>query len=301
MAESGIHRYAVVTGANKGIGFEICKQLASNGVKVVLTARDENRGIAALEKFKGTDICDLVIFHQLDVADPASVASLAQFLKNQFGKLDILVNNAGIGGVMVDEEAFRASTTSGNEATGTQIKMEGMLTDNEELVVQCLQTNYYGAKRMIEHFLPFLELSDSPKIVNVSSSMGKLKGLKNEWAIGILSDVENLTEEKIDEVLDQYLNDYKDGLLEIKGWPTTLSAYIVSKAAMNAYTRIFARKNTAICINCVCPGFVKTDINRNTGILSVEDGAETPVKVALSPQDEPSGCFFDRNGAVSFY
>lgn len=81
----------MVTGANKGIGFEICKQLASNGVKVVLTSRDEKRGIDALDKFKGTHLSDFVIFHQLDVTDPASVASLAQFVKNQFGKLDILV------------------------------------------------------------------------------------------------------------------------------------------------------------------------------------------------------------------
>ncbi|GJU66423.1 (+)-neomenthol dehydrogenase-like protein [Tanacetum coccineum] len=91
MADSGNNRYAVVTGANKGIGFGICKQLASNGVTVVLTARDEKRGIDALEKFEGTDLCDRVIFHQLDVVDPASVASLAQFVKSRFGKLDILV------------------------------------------------------------------------------------------------------------------------------------------------------------------------------------------------------------------
>ena len=82
----------MVTGANKGIGFEICKQLASNGIKVVLTARNEKRGIDSLEKFKGTDLSDLVIFHQLDVMDPASVASVAQFVKDQFGKLDILVS-----------------------------------------------------------------------------------------------------------------------------------------------------------------------------------------------------------------
>ncbi|MFS8027165.1 putative short-chain dehydrogenase/reductase SDR, NAD(P)-binding domain superfamily [Helianthus anomalus] len=84
-------RYAVVTGANKGIGFEICRQLASNGVKVVLTARDEKRGIDALAKFKDTHLSDLILFHQLDVLDPVSVASLAQFVKTQFGKLDILV------------------------------------------------------------------------------------------------------------------------------------------------------------------------------------------------------------------
>ncbi|XP_071709034.1 (+)-neomenthol dehydrogenase-like [Rutidosis leptorrhynchoides] len=296
MTESLEYRYAVVTGANKGIGFEICKQLASNGVKVVLTSRDEKRGLDALENFKGTNLNDLVIFHQLDVVDPASVASLAQFVKNQFGKLDILVNNAGINGVLMDEEAFRAS----REANGLQTGLQTMFIESNESVVQCLQTNYYGAKRMVEHFLPLLELSDSPRIVNVSSSMGKLKDLKNKMANGILCDVENLTEEKIDKVFNVYLNDFKDGMLETKRWPTTLSSYIISKAALNGYTRILAKKYTILFVNCVCPGFVKTDINYNTGILSVEEGAETPVKIALSLHNGPSGCFFDRNGVTSF-
>ena len=83
-------RYAVVTGANKGIGLEVVKELASNGVKVVLTARDERRGLEALAKLKECGISDLV-FHQLDVTDPSSIASLVDFVKSQFGKLDILV------------------------------------------------------------------------------------------------------------------------------------------------------------------------------------------------------------------
>jgi len=85
------NRYAVVTGANKGIGFEICRQLASNGITVVLTARDEKRGTEALEKLRGSGLSDLVVFHQLDVVDPSSIASLADFVKTQFGRLDILV------------------------------------------------------------------------------------------------------------------------------------------------------------------------------------------------------------------
>jgi hypothetical protein len=85
-------RIAVVTGANKGIGFEICKQLASNGVKVILTARDEKRGNEAVEKLNAAGYSD-VIFHQLDVVDKASISSFANFIKTQFGKLDILVRN----------------------------------------------------------------------------------------------------------------------------------------------------------------------------------------------------------------
>ncbi|XP_043693462.1 (+)-neomenthol dehydrogenase-like [Telopea speciosissima] len=83
-------RLAVVTGANKGIGLEICRQLASNSVAVLSTARDEKRGVEAVEKLKGSGLSD-VVFHQLDVKDPASISSLALFIKTQFGKLDILV------------------------------------------------------------------------------------------------------------------------------------------------------------------------------------------------------------------
>ncbi|GAU29232.1 hypothetical protein TSUD_362220 [Trifolium subterraneum] len=84
-------RYAVVTGANKGIGLEIVRQFASTGIKVVLTARDEKRGLQALETFKASPLSDFVVFHQVDVADASSVATLADFVKSQFGKLDILV------------------------------------------------------------------------------------------------------------------------------------------------------------------------------------------------------------------
>ena len=84
-------RYAVVTGANKGIGYATCKQLASSGITVVLTARDEKRGLEAVEKLKGLGLPGLVVFHQLDVTDNASIVSLADFIKAQFGKLDILV------------------------------------------------------------------------------------------------------------------------------------------------------------------------------------------------------------------
>ena len=94
------------------------------------------------------------------------------------------------------------------------------------------------------------------------------------------------------ELLTEYLKDFKEGSLESKGWPTSLSAYIVSKVAMTAYTRILAKKYPNFCINCVCPGYVKTDINFNTGTSTVEEGATTPVKLALWPKGGPSGLFF---------
>ncbi|KAK2650364.1 hypothetical protein Ddye_017853 [Dipteronia dyeriana] len=145
---------------------------------------------------------------------------------------------------------------------------------------------------MAEALIPLLQLSDSPRIINVSSSMGMLKYIRNEWANGVLVDAENLTEERVDEVLSEFLKDFKEGSLETKGWPHFLSAYSVTKVAMNAYTRILAKKYPNFCVNCVCPGYVKTDINCNTGILSVEEGAASPVRLALLPNGGPSGVFF---------
>ncbi|KAL0425963.1 UNVERIFIED_CONTAM: (+)-neomenthol dehydrogenase [Sesamum radiatum] len=287
-------KYAVVTGANKGIGLEVCRQLATQGVTVVLTARDEKRGLEAVEKLKASSLSGSVIFHQLDVADLASIASLAEFIKSQFGKLDILVNNAGIGGVTVDNDGIRAITG------GAKINWSEIMTQTYDVGAECFQINYYGAKRTTEALLPLLQLSDSPRIVNVSSSMGKLKNIPNEWAKGVLNDAENLTEERIDQVLNEFLKDFKEGSLEAKGWPSYFSAYILSKAAMNAYTRILAKKYPNFRINCVCPGYVKTDINFNTGYLTTEEGAESPVRLALLPDDGPSGQFFVRKEVSSF-
>nr|XP_009602878.1 (+)-neomenthol dehydrogenase-like [Nicotiana tomentosiformis]XP_016504578.1 PREDICTED: (+)-neomenthol dehydrogenase-like [Nicotiana tabacum] len=135
---------------------------------------------------------------------------------------------------------------------------------------------------MIEAFIPLLQLSNSPRIVNVASFLGKLKLLCNEWAIGMLSDAKSLTEERVDEVLNEFLKDFKEKSIEAKGWPTYFSAYKVSKASLIAYTRVLATKYPNFRINCVCPGFCKTDVNCNTGSLSAEEGAESLVNFVLS-------------------
>jgi len=86
-----MYRYAIVTGANKGIGLEIVKQLASLGVVVVLTARNETRGKDAITKLHQIGLSN-VMFHQLDVLDALSIESLAKFIQHKFGRLDILVS-----------------------------------------------------------------------------------------------------------------------------------------------------------------------------------------------------------------
>ena len=97
-----------------------------------------------------------------------------------------------------------------------------------------------------------------------------------------------------------FLEDLKEDLLEIKGWPINFSAYIVSKAALNGYTRILAKKFPNIATNAVCPGYVKTDLNHNCGMLSVEEGARGPVRLALFPNGGASGLFYDQMEVSTF-
>ncbi|XP_034707202.1 (+)-neomenthol dehydrogenase-like [Vitis riparia] len=104
-------RYGVVTGANKGIGLEICRQLASNGILVILTARDEKRGIEAVKNLKAAGLSG-VVFHHLNVKDPASIASLAKFDLRE--KFEYYVKNVRISILLsLDCEAFRAFKLGG--------------------------------------------------------------------------------------------------------------------------------------------------------------------------------------------
>ncbi|KAJ4842967.1 hypothetical protein Tsubulata_020027 [Turnera subulata] len=294
-------RYAVVTGSNKGIGYEICRQLASHGITVILTARCPSRGLEAVKKLKESGVTeDLLVFHQLDVGNPDSIASLAEFVKTKYGKLDILVNNAGVSGIILDPDAFRRATELAGGWPG-EANWNEIATQSLEMAKECLKTNYYGAKWMVEAFIPLLQSSDSPKIVNVSSLAGLLKNISNEWALGLLNEIETLTEERMEEVINEFLKDFEEGSLEAKGWPSFMSAYKVSKVAMNAYTRILARKYPGIQINCLCPGFCRTDIVTNIGTLTAGEGAASAVRLALLPKDGgPSGSFFSRTELSSF-
>ncbi|KAM5555197.1 (+)-neomenthol dehydrogenase-like [Rosa sericea] len=299
MAETVKRRYAVVTGSNKGVGFGIVKQLATNGVMTVLTARDEKKGIEAVEKLKECCLSNLVVFHQLDVTDPDSIVSLADFVKTHFGKLDILVNNAAVNGLTNEPEAFIAAAANRGKE-GVDVHWSDFATQTYELGKECLKTNYYGTKKITEALVPLLELSDSPRVVNISSGAGRLKLIPNEWAKGVLGDAEKLTEERVDEVLNVFLKDFKEDMLETKGWPLSLSAYILSKASLNAYTRILAKKYKNFCVNCVCPGFVKTDMTFNAGILTTDEAAENVTRLAVFPNGNPSGIFFFQQEASSF-
>ncbi|XP_042479971.1 (+)-neomenthol dehydrogenase-like isoform X1 [Macadamia integrifolia] len=295
-------RYAVVTGANKGIGFEITKQLACEGVTVILTARDEKRGMEAAASLVNSGLPH-VVFHRLDVRDPASTVALAEFVLIQFGRLDILVNNAGATGIIMDVGGLKALNIDPTTwLSGKAAKLvEGVSQQTSEKAEECLDTNYYGCKRVTESLIPLLKLSRSGgRIVNVSSLRGEFRRIPNEQIRNELGNIDTLTEEKLDGILQRFIQDFKQNAIEANGWSIMLPAYSISKATINGYTRILAQRYPEMCINCVHPGYVNTDLNWHTGTMTLEEGAKGPVMLALLPNGGPSGCYFDQTEMSDF-
>ena len=226
---------ALVTGANKGIGKEIARQLAGAGLTVHVGSRDAARGERAVEAIGG-DARPLI----LDVTDAASVADAARHVDT----LDILVNNAGISGDVdtpdrQDVDTFR----------------------------RIYETNVFGVVAVTNAFLPALRRSAHPRIVNISSGTGSLT-----WSTGA-----------------QFPH---------RG---TYAAYRSSKTALNALTVFYAHTlaDDGIKINALAPGLRRTDLNA-TAATSDGDPAEAAagaVRLALLPDDGPSGEFFSWDGS----
>jgi len=143
-------RIALVSGGNRGIGLEICRQLAERGYTVVLGSRDEAKGRAAAEELE-----ENVVPHQLDVADAESVDRMAAFLEEEFGRLDVLVNNAGI----ANDEGQR-----------------GVDADLDR-VREALEANFLGAWRLCEVAISLMQRGGYGRIVNVSSGVGALEDM----------------------------------------------------------------------------------------------------------------------------
>jgi (+)-neomenthol dehydrogenase len=120
--------------------------------------------------------------------------------------------------------------------------------------------------------------------------------MPNEKLREELRDAGAWDEHRIEAMLDDFLEALNRGRLEEEGWPTMLPAYSVSKMAVNLYTRILARRLPEMCVNCVHPGFVRTEINWNTGVMSPEEGARGAVQLVLLPHDGPTGCYFHQTG-----
>ncbi|XP_063943461.1 short-chain dehydrogenase/reductase 2b [Daucus carota subsp. sativus] len=170
-------RCALVTGGGREIGFEICRKLAENEIRVILTARNEKNGIEAVKKLKLAGLSD-VNFHQLDVKDSASIEAVANYVKSNFGKLDILVNNAAAPGLVIvkpqELRSFKDGAGFFQVIDENAQLLEELFVEDYELAEDCLRTNYYGTKAVTTEMLPLLQLSNSARIVNLSSFYGEL-------------------------------------------------------------------------------------------------------------------------------
>lgn len=144
-------KVALVTGGNRGIGYELVKELALNGFKVILTSRDSRRGQEATQKLKESDLD--VSFVGMDVADQASIRQAAITVNEHFGRLDVLINNAG---VYLDEN-------------------EKLLTMDSSILEKTMATNFFGAYHVIRSFIPIMEKHGYGRIINVSSGYGEMR------------------------------------------------------------------------------------------------------------------------------
>ena len=231
----------LITGSNKGLGYEAARQLIAAGHTVYAGARDPERGRPAAERLGAR-------FVQLDVTDDASVAAAAKAIEAD-GGLDVLVNNAGIEGRTPDNAVIGAA----DETAG---HMQALF-----------DTNVFGIVRMLHAFLPLLQRSAAPVVVNVSSGLSKTADLANP-----------------------------DGLVHF--YPGI--AYPASKTAVNTVTVQYAKAFPAIRINAVDPGYTATDLNGRTGTQTVAEGAEIIVRMAQTGPDGPTGGYFDTRGPVAW-
>jgi NAD(P)-dependent dehydrogenase (short-subunit alcohol dehydrogenase family) len=225
----------LITGSNKGLGRETARRLLAEGHDVWIAARDAERGQATADELRAR-------FVQLDVTDEDSVRAAAERVLEQSGGLDVLINNAGI--------------------TGPRLDVPDVGGDDIRAV---FETNLFGVVRVTRAFLPLLERSQNPVIVNVSSGLG---------SITTVTDPERLESTII-----------------------TLS-YASSKSALNMITVQYAKALPQMRINAVDPGYTATDLNGHNGYKSVEQGAEAIVAMARLDRSGPTGTFTDENGTM---
>jgi NAD(P)-dependent dehydrogenase (short-subunit alcohol dehydrogenase family) len=244
-------RIAVVTGANRGIGEEIARELAARGLRVVATSRTPRPG-----------------HETLDVEDRASIDTFAS--AHVKAGVDVLVNNAG-------------ASFGGFDAS---------------VAARTLAVNFFGAMHLTDALLP--SMRPGGRVVMVSSGMGKLSQLAP--ALRARFEDPALTRAGLIELLQSFVREVGAGTHARHGWPS--NAYGVSKVGMNALVRVMARElegdPRAILVNSADPGWVRTRMGGKSAPLSVEDGAKTPVFLALLPAGGPTGGFFAHERPTPF-
>lgn len=249
---------AVVTGANRGLGLETCRQLAQRGMTVVLTSRDEAKGQRAADQLRAQGLA--VVYRPLEVTDRESVASLTETLRRDFGRIEVLVNNAGIALDGFDADVARRT----------------------------LAVNCFGVMTVVDHLLPLL--SPHGRIVMVSSGMGQVAELTPELQAMFLDPT--MTRERLVDLMHTFVRDVAAGQHTQRGWPS--NAYRISKVSLNVFTRLLAKElaDTPMRVNAVCPGWVRTDLGGHSATRRVEEGASGIVWAARLAEDGPTGGFF---------
>jgi carbonyl reductase 1 len=256
-------KWAVVTGGNRGLGLETCRQLAGKGYRVVLTARDPQQAEHAAASLTGASNVQAA---QLDVTDDASVQAFAAWARSRLPPLQALVNNAGI-------------------------SLHGF---NEQVVRSTLGVNFFGALRVTQALSPLI--ADGGCIVMVSSGMGELSSYTPAIRARFLNDALDIAG------LTALVGEFETAVAlerhQAEGWPS--SAYRVSKAALNALTRILARQSSRLHVNAVCPGWVKTDMGGASASREVDYGARGIVWAATLTAGGPHGGFFRDGKAIAW-
>jgi NAD(P)-dependent dehydrogenase (short-subunit alcohol dehydrogenase family) len=229
----------LITGANKGLGYETARRLIAEGHTVYIGSRNAERGRQAASELGAR----LVV---LDVTDDSSVEAAAKAIEAD-GGLDVLVNNAGI------------------EARTAENGVDGAADTTADMMRALFETNVFGTVRVTHAFLPQLQRSAAPIVVNVSSGLGSLARMT---AAGTPA----------------------------YAYPGV--AYPASKAAVNMVTIQYAKAFPNMRINAVEPGYTATDLNGRTGTQTVEEGAEIIVRMAQLGPDGPTGGYFDASGPL---
>ena len=222
---------ALITGSNKGIGYEVARQLAAKGFHVFVGARNANAGRKAAEEIAKQG--GKARFLEIDVTDADSVTKAAHEYSKIEDHLDVIVNNAGI---IVDGD-------------------NAVLEISDDLFRKTLETNTLGALRVTRAFVPLLQKSKAPRVINISSGGGQLADGADGWA----------------------------------------PAYCISKTALNGVTVQLAAALPNFAVNSVCPGWVRTEMGGENATRSVKEGADTIVWLASeAPQDLSSKFLRDR-------
>ncbi|PTJ76328.1 SDR family NAD(P)-dependent oxidoreductase [Staphylococcus kloosii] len=230
-------KITLITGGNKGLGFETARALKEQGHKVYIGSRNAQRGQQAAQQL---DV-DYVV---LDVTDDDSVNNAVATIEQQEGRLDVLINNAGISGGFTKPRYITA-------------------TDME----QVYNTNVFGLVRVTNHFIPLLENSEQPIIVNVSSGLG---------SFGMVND-NSKAESKVNSL-----------------------AYCSSKSAVTMLTVQYAKDLTHMQVNAADPGSTNTDLvgDASNNAKPATEGIKPIVKLATIDKDGPTGTFIDGDGPM---